>query len=51
MCAIVELEEGWHMLTNLVGLDVGDVRIGMPVEVVFHRVSDEVTLPYFRPAE
>ena len=50
VCAIVELDEGWHMLTNLVGLEPDDVRIGMRVEVAFHAVSDEVTLPYFRPA-
>jgi hypothetical protein len=50
VCAIVELDEGWHMLTNLVGLELEDVRIGMRVEVAFHAVSDEVTLPYFRPA-
>lgn len=51
VCAIIELDEGWHMLTNLVGLDAADVRVGMRVEVAFHRVSDDVTLPYFRPAE
>ena len=27
----------------------GELRVGMPVEVVFDKVSDEVTLPRFRP--
>ena len=38
------------MLANLVGIEVDDVRVGMPVEVEFHALSDEITLPYFRPA-
>jgi uncharacterized OB-fold protein len=33
--AYVELDEGPRVLTNLVGLDPGDVRIGMPVAAVF----------------
>jgi len=46
---IVELEEGWHMLTNLVECASEDLEIGMPVEVQFRRMSDEITLPLFRP--
>lgn len=48
---IVELEEGWRMLSNLVGCDPATVRIGMPVQVCFRRMSDEITLPYFESAE
>jgi uncharacterized OB-fold protein len=50
--AIVELAEGPHLMTNLVGVaaDPGALRIGMPVEVVFADVTPEVTLPHFRPA-
>ncbi len=47
--AIVELEEGWHMLTNLVECKPGQIRIGLPVEVSFRPMSDEITLPLFRP--
>ena len=47
--AIVELEEGWHMLTNLVDCAPEDVAIGLPVEVDFRAVSDEISLPCFRP--
>ena len=47
--AIVELTEGWHMLTNLVDVAPEAVTVGMPVEVAFRPVSDEITLPYFRP--
>jgi hypothetical protein len=47
--AIVELEEGWHMLTNLVDVAPDAVRVGMPVEVKFLQMSEAITLPYFRP--
>ncbi len=48
--AIVELAEGPHMTTNIVGCDPDSVRIGMPVEVEFEDATDEVTLVKFRPA-
>ena len=47
--AIVELEEGIRMHTNVVDCPNEDLRIGMPVEVVFEQIDDEVTLPKFRP--
>jgi uncharacterized OB-fold protein len=47
--AIVELEEGIRLHTNIIDCPNEDLRIGMPVEVVFAKVSDEVTLPKFRP--
>jgi len=48
--AIVELQEGIRMHTNIVECPNEDLRIGLPVEVVFQKVDDEVTLPKFRPA-
>jgi uncharacterized protein len=48
--AIVELEEGPHMLTNVVEVPPDQVTIGMPIRVCFDRVSDEVVLPKFQPA-
>ena len=47
--AIVELDEGIRMHTNVVGCANEDLRIGMPVEVVFEKRDDEITLPKFRP--
>ena len=47
--AIVEMEEGWRLLSNVIDCDPAAVAIGMPVEVAFRRMSDEITLPYFRP--
>jgi len=47
---VVELEEGPRMITNLVNCRIEDIKMGMPVEVVFDDVTEEVSLPKFRPA-
>jgi uncharacterized OB-fold protein len=44
---LVELKEGPRITSNLVGVPANEVRIGMPVKVVFEKLSDEVTLPKF----
>jgi hypothetical protein len=48
----VELDEGARLLSNVVGCAPNDLRIGMPLEVVFEDVTPEVTVPKFqaRPA-
>jgi uncharacterized protein len=47
--AIVELEEGVGMATNIVGVEPDEVRIGMPVRVTFQKRGD-VSLPFFTAA-
>jgi len=47
--AVVELEEGPLMLTNLVDCAPAEVAVGTPVEVVFEKASDEITLYKFKP--
>jgi uncharacterized OB-fold protein len=47
--AVVELAEGWHLFTNVVGCEPGAVHIGMQVRAEFVRMSDEITLPFFVP--
>jgi uncharacterized OB-fold protein len=47
--AIVKLEEGPRMWTQVVGIPIQELRIGLPVEAVFEDVTDEVTLVKFRP--
>ncbi len=49
--AIVELEEGPRMHTNIVGCENDDIYIGMPVEVLFDPIDDGIHLPKFRPVE
>jgi uncharacterized OB-fold protein len=48
--AIVELEEGPRMHSRIVGCPNQSIAIDMPVEVVFERKNDDVTMPYFRPS-
>ncbi|MFZ0887620.1 MAG: Zn-ribbon domain-containing OB-fold protein [Candidatus Binataceae bacterium] len=48
--AYVELEEGLKVLTNIIDCRPEQVKIGMPVEVVYEDITDEVTLAKFRPA-
>jgi len=45
--AIVELEEGPHFLTNIVGCDPGAVSCEMPVNVIWEDVTEEFSLPKF----
>jgi uncharacterized OB-fold protein len=45
---VIELEEGVRMVSWLVDVAPDDIRIGLPVEVVFEDVTPEVTLPKFR---
>lgn len=47
--AVVAMDEGYWMMSAVVGCDVEDLRPGMRLAVEFRSVSDEVTLPYFRP--
>jgi hypothetical protein len=47
--AIVELDEGPRLHTNLIDVDPARIEIGMPVEVVFEKQDDQITLPKFRP--
>jgi len=48
--ADVEVEEGPRLLTNIVGCRPEDIRCDMPVEVTWEDVTDEVSLPKFRPS-
>ena len=50
--AMVELEEGPRLMTNLVEVEASPraIHCDMPVEVVFTPVTPEVTVPLFRPA-
>jgi len=50
--AVIELDEGPRMLSNLITPGEPrpeDLRIDMPVEVMFDNVTETVTLPKFRP--
>jgi uncharacterized OB-fold protein len=48
--ALVELDEGPRILTNLRDYDPDDIRVGLPVQVTFEGVDETVTLAQFTPA-
>lgn len=48
--AVVDLEEGWYMMSNIVDCDPDSVRIGDPVTVRFRPRADGVVLPVFAPS-
>jgi uncharacterized OB-fold protein len=50
--AVVELEEGPRMMTNIIGVEPTpeNLAVDMPVEVSFEKQDDRITLPLFRPA-
>ena len=46
---LIELEEGTRLVAQLVDVPVGDIAVGMPVEVTWIEDGD-LTVPAFRPA-
>jgi uncharacterized OB-fold protein len=47
---VIEMDEGVRLLSQVVDCAPDQLRIGMPVEVVFDAVTSEITLPKFRRA-
>ena len=47
--ALVELEEGTRIVSNLCDVDPDDVTIGMPVQAFIEHFDNGVSLPQFRP--
>lgn len=50
VAAVVDLEEGPRMMTQIIDCAVEDLEIGMPLEMTFREVTDEVSIAVFRPA-
>ena len=48
--AIVELTEGVRLTTNIVDCPLDRIAIDLPVEAVFEKATDDITLIKFRPA-
>ncbi len=51
VCAVIELDEGTRIVSNVVGCDPADVKIGMRVRLSMDKIDDAMTLPMFRPAK
>jgi uncharacterized OB-fold protein len=47
--AVIELEEGPRMISNVIGIEPENIVCDLPVEVVFEDVTETATIPKFRP--
>lgn len=47
--AIIELDEGVRLLSNVVGCAPAALRVGMPVRAVFDAVAADIGVPKFQP--
>ena len=50
VAAVVELDEGPRVMTNIEGTPLDELRVGMPVTVDFKPLDDEITIAVFRAA-
>ncbi len=48
--ALITLDEGVRIASNIIGIAPEDVKAEMPVRVVFREATPEITLPLFEPA-
>ena len=46
--ALIQLDEGPRMISNIVGTDPSDLAIGMGVAVTFVECDNDLTLPMFK---
>jgi uncharacterized OB-fold protein len=49
MVALVDVDEGFRMMSNIVGCDADQLAVGMPVQVTWEPLSDGRHLPLFEP--
>ena len=47
--ALIDVDEGFRMLTNVVGCRAEEVTIGTPVRITWEELSDGRNLPLFEP--
>jgi uncharacterized protein len=49
--ALVELDEGPIVLSNVIGIDNAELAVGLPVAVAFEAVDESLSIPVFTPAD
>ncbi|NCY16298.1 MAG: hypothetical protein EBX39_05920 [Actinobacteria bacterium] len=49
--AIIEMAEGWYLLSAVIGCDHTELAIGRAVEVEFHPLADGTLIPYVSPTD
>ncbi len=48
--AFIELAEGPRIIANIVGVPNDQIHIGMPLEVTFDDINEQISIPRFKPA-
>ena len=48
--ALIELDEGPIMLSNVVDVDNAKLAVGLPVAVAFEAMDESLSIPVFKPA-
>ena len=49
--ALIELDEGPIMLSNVVDVDNAKLAVGQPVQVAFEKLDDDLAIPVFKLAD
>jgi uncharacterized OB-fold protein len=47
--ALVELDEGPRLMTNIINIESSKISIGMRVRCTFEDISEQISLPQFEP--
>lgn len=47
--AVMAVEEGWWLMTSIIGCRPEELAEGMALEVEFHHAGGDIWLPYARP--
>jgi uncharacterized OB-fold protein len=47
--AIIDVDEGYQMIANVIGCEPDALEADMRVEAEFHPIGNGIVLPYFRP--
>ena len=49
LVAVAELEDGLRLLAQLIGVSPSSLKVGMPIQVASHQVSEERIVYKFKP--
>ena len=49
--AIIDMDEGYQLLSSIIDCDTDALAKDLRVQVDFREMSDTITLPYFRPID
>ena len=51
LVGLVELDEGVRIISNLSGITEENVKIGMPLRVIWEELTDEINMFSFAPKD